>query len=422
LIAAFRVRSFRFQWPADLLTSWAAEMETLILAWYVLVNTGSVLMLTLFGSLQFLGTLAAPFFGVLSDRLGSRTMLCVMRATYAVLALIVMTLGLADLLTPTQVLMVAAVSGLVRPNDLVMRNSLIGETIPAPHLMGALAMSRSTMDSARVTGALAGAGLSAALGLGHAYVFVATFYVASLALTLGVARSRPMPDPSRGGAAGRGLAAVVARPSGWREMVDGLAYVWTTPRVLAAMYLAFLVNLTAYPVSGGLMPYVAKSIYLTDATGLGWLVASFSFGALLGSMTLVVTGNPRNPERVMVVNIALWYALLFVFAHVRTFAVAMPLLMVTGLVQSLAMIAMAASLLQAAGDRFRARVMGVRTLAVYGLPLGLMAAGALIERIGYSVAVSLYCALGLAFTVLIGVRWRASVWHGAPAREAGPAT
>jgi hypothetical protein len=24
--------------------------------------------------------------------------------------------------------------------------------------------------------------------------------------------------------------------------------------------------------------------------------------------------------------------------------------------------------------------------------------------------------------VLIGVRWRASVWHGAPAREAGPAT
>jgi hypothetical protein len=25
---AFRVRSFRFQWSADLLTSWAFEMET----------------------------------------------------------------------------------------------------------------------------------------------------------------------------------------------------------------------------------------------------------------------------------------------------------------------------------------------------------------------------------------------------------
>jgi len=419
VIAAFRVRSFRFQWSADLLTSWAAEMETLILAWYVLVNTGSVLMLTLFGSLQFLGTLAAPFFGVLSDRLGSRTMLCAMRGTYVVLALGLMTLGLAELITPTVVLMVAAVAGLIRPNDLVMRNSLIGETIPAPHLMGALALSRSTQDSARITGALAGAGLSAALGLGHAYIFVAIFYAASLTLTLGVARSRPAPDPSRGdGAAGRGLAGF-ARPSGWREMVDGLAYVWTTPRVLAAMYLAFLVNLTAYPMTGGLMPYVARNIYLTDATGLGWLIASFSFGALLGSVALVVTGAPRNPERVMVVNIALWYALLLVFGHVQTMAVAMPLLMVTGLVQSLAMIAMAASLLQAAGDRFRARVMGVRTLAVYGLPLGLMAAGALIERLGYPATVSLYCALGLAFTVLIGVRWRASVWQAAPARGVG---
>lgn len=418
MIAAFRVRSFRFQFPADLLTSWAAEMENLILAWYVLVNTGSVLMLTLFGSLQFLGTLAAPFFGVLNDRFGSRTMLFVLRGTYAVLAVTVMTLALTDLLAPPLVLMVAAVNGLVRPNDLVMRNSLIGETIPPEHLMSALGLSRSTMDSARVAGALAGAGLSAALGIGLAYVFVTVFYLASIALTLGVARARPVPDPSRTG----GAPARVARPSGWREVVDGLAYVWRTPRVLAAMYLAFLVNLTAYPVSGGLMPYVAKSIYLTDATGLGWLVASFSFGALLGSIALVVMGSPRNPERVMVLNIALWYALLFVFAHVRTFAVAMPLLMVTGLVQSLAMIAMAASLLQAAGDRFRARVMGVRTLAVYGLPLGLMAAGALVERLGYPVAISLYCTLGLLFTVLIGVRWRASVWEPAPAREAGSAT
>jgi hypothetical protein len=147
-------------------------------------------------------------------------------------------------------------------------------------------------------------------------------------------------------------------------------------------------------------------------------VASFSLGALLGSVGLVVTGSPRNPERVMVLNIALWYALLLAFAHARTLPVAMPLLMVTGLVQSLAMIAMAASLLQAAGDRFRARVMGVRTLAVYGLPLGLMAAGALIERVGYPAAVTLYCAVGLGFTVLIGVRWRASVWQSAPAGEA----
>ena len=54
-LTPFQVRSFRFQWPADLLTSWAFEMEILILGWYILVETNSVFLLTVFGSLQFLG-------------------------------------------------------------------------------------------------------------------------------------------------------------------------------------------------------------------------------------------------------------------------------------------------------------------------------------------------------------------------------
>ena len=98
--APFRVRSFRFQWPADLLTSWAFEMEMLILGWYGLVKTDSVLLLTAFGSLGFIGTLVAPVFGMLGDRLGRRTMLCSMRAYYAALASVTMTLGLTALLAP----------------------------------------------------------------------------------------------------------------------------------------------------------------------------------------------------------------------------------------------------------------------------------------------------------------------------------
>ena len=49
LAAPFAVRSFRYQFPADLLTSWGVEMEVLILGWFILVETGSVLLLTLYG-------------------------------------------------------------------------------------------------------------------------------------------------------------------------------------------------------------------------------------------------------------------------------------------------------------------------------------------------------------------------------------
>src|SRR3954470_17398684 len=86
MLAPFATRSFRFQWSADLLTSWAFEMETIILGWYVLVETGSVLWLTMFGASQYLGTLVAPLYGVVGDRLGHKSLLFGMRVAYAVFA------------------------------------------------------------------------------------------------------------------------------------------------------------------------------------------------------------------------------------------------------------------------------------------------------------------------------------------------
>ena len=99
-LAPFRIRSYRFQWPADLLTSWAFEMETLILGWYVLVETNSVVMLTLFGALLYGGTLIAPIVGVWSDRIGHRNMLTGMRAVYALVAAALMVLAFTGTLQP----------------------------------------------------------------------------------------------------------------------------------------------------------------------------------------------------------------------------------------------------------------------------------------------------------------------------------
>jgi MFS family permease len=401
MLGAFRVRSFRFQWTSDLLTSWASEMETVILGWYVITQSGSVLLLTVFGSLQFFGTLAAPMFGVLSDRFGGRVLLCVMRSIYAALAAVLMLLAATGWLTPAWVLAVAAASGFVRPNDLVMRNALIGETIPPAHLMGALGLSRATADSARVCGALAGAGLSTVLGLGLTYVVVTTFYLAGLALTFRIPRPAPVPDP----------AAPPRAASPARELKAGLTRVLRTPTLLALMWLAFLINLTAYPASGGLLPYAARNIYRVDATGLGWLVAAFAFGGLLASTMMVLTGGARRPERSTFICTVIWYAILLGFGHLQTLGAGVVALLAAGFVQNVAMISMGATLLSFAGAEFRGRVMGVRTLAVYGLPVGLMAAGFLIERIGYPLTITVSAALGLLFTVLIAIRWRAAVWR-----------
>jgi len=56
-------------------------------------------------------------------------------------------------------------------------------------------------------------------------------------------------------------------------------------------------------------------------------------------------------------------------------------------------------------------------LAVYGLPLGLIGDGFLIDRIGYPATITTSAALGLACTALIGLRWRASMWRRVPAAQ-----
>ena len=407
ILSVFRVRSFRFQLPADLVTSWAFEMETLILGWFVMVHTGSVLLLTLFASLQFAGTLTSPLFGVLGDRLGGRFMLCAMRATYAGFAALFTILAFTGALTTGRVFVLAGLVGIVRSNDLVMRNWLIGETIPAPLVGGAVGLSRAITDTARITGALVGASLSTALGVGSAYAAVTVLYLAGLALTFGIARRRPVADPAEGpGAAGRPL----VRSSGWRDLKEGVAYVVRTPALVAMMWLAFLVNLTAYPATQGLLPYVARTIYQVDARGLGWLVASFSLGALCASATIAVTGGSRQPARFTLVGSALWYAFLLVFAHLRRLELGLAVLFAAGFAQSVAMISMTADLLGTSGDRFRGRVMGVRMLGIYGLPLGLLAAGALVGRIGFAATATVYAATGLVLTILIAIRWRSDVW------------
>ena len=123
-------------------------------------------------------------FGVMGDRIGHRNVLCAMRALYATLATTTMIFAFMGVLTPTYVLSAAAVMGLVRPSDVGMRAALVGETMPAGQLIGAMSIQRTTMDTARIAGALSGAGLVAALGIGPAYAGVASLYVISILLTL----------------------------------------------------------------------------------------------------------------------------------------------------------------------------------------------------------------------------------------------
>jgi predicted MFS family arabinose efflux permease len=300
-------------------------------------------------------------------------------------------------------MIIVAIMGLVRPSDLGVRGALVANIMPHELLIGAISISRTTMDTARIAGALSGAGLFAALGMGPAYVAIVSLYILSTLLTLCVvAPSKPHPvDEWADGA---------LRRSSIRDLKQGLAYVWSTPRMRAALWIAFLANLTAYPLSNGLLPYIAREIYGTNQTGLGYLSASFAVGSLVGSIALSLIGGIRV-ARLMIGATVMWYGTLLVFAQLQTVPAAMACLMLAGFSQSLAMISIAVILMRTASEHFRGRVMGVRMMVIYGLPLGLLAAGSLIDEVGFTATGTLYAAAGLMLMMTIVLHWRADLWH-----------
>lgn len=400
-LAPFRVKSFAFQWPADLATSWAFEMETLILGWYVLAATGSVKLLVLFGALQWAGSLFSPLFGVAGDRFGHRRILLVTRLGYGVLAGVLMALTVSGRLEPWHVFVIAGLVGLVRPSDTVMRNALIAQTMPQPQLLGALSLSRTTIDTARIAGALAGAAGGALFGMGPAYVAITLFHFTSFFLTLRVA-GRPVRE---------GHVAVVATPIA--DLRLAFTYVWHRPAILAAAALAFLINLLAFPFYLGLLPYVAKEVFQAGQTGLGYLAAAFAFGGLLGSVVLGLWQRALPPGRTMLASAVVWFALVLLLAGTRNLAIGVCLLIAAGLIQNLCLMPLAAVMLQESEEHMRGRVMGMRILAIWGLPIGLLAAGPLISTWGFTAVCAGYALLGLAATLAIAWHWRAALWSRA---------
>jgi MFS family permease len=402
-LAPFHIRSYRFQWPSDLLTSWAFEVETLVLGWYIMVETGSVLLLTLLASLQYVGTLVAPVFGMVGDRLGHRDLLAAMRFAYTGLSATIMTLALTGHLAPPNVMILVAIMGLIRPSDLGMRGALLADIMPAEQLVGAISLSRTTQDSARIAGALTGPGLFAVLGIGAVYVAIASLYLAAAVLMLCLRR------PARAVATVDRLAKDGPGSTLLRDLKEGIVHAWSGPGMRAALCVAFLANLTAFPLTNGLLPYVARDIFHADQTGLGYLSASFAVGSLCGSITLSLISGVRIARLLIGATLA-WYAMLLVFVELRTMLVAMACLMLAGMAQSMSMISAAVILMRTASAHLRGRVMGVRMMVIYGLPLGLLAAGGLIDLIGYSATGTLYAAAGLISMSAIALHWRADLW------------
>ncbi len=404
--AALRQRDFRYVWSSEMLHLWAHEMENLVLAWFILNDTGSPLQVGLIGATRFSGTLLAPLYGAIVDRFDRRKVQIFARVMSTVLASVLMTLVLTDVFVAWHAFVIVGLGSLIQMLGILANQALSADTVSKSQLNNAMGLNRATTDLARITGSLLGGGLMSALGLGPAYIGVVTLYFAATIAASLISRRPKRADSEDTGSHGS------ARPGYFAQIAEGVSYVRERSILVGLLFFAFLIEFTTFPLVNELMTVMGKELFGADETGVGVMRAVASGGALLGALLTGAYPGISNPSRLLLITVTIWHLLTIPLVLDMSLGAALPLLFVWGIFAGASFVALMVGLLQMTHVRLRGRVMGLRVLAIYGLPLGLLMGGWIAEEFGARTMIGVHGFVGLGLTLVAAAVWPV-LWRGA---------
>ena len=396
VFTSFRQRNFRFFLASESLARVGDQMETVVLAWVVLVETNSPFLLGVFGALRFFGTLIAPYFGVLADRHDRRNLLVGVRAVAGGTSMGILVLSLTGSLEVWHVFVLGSFSGIARTFGNVLREVLTADVVDQRMLANAIGLTRSASDVTQIVAPIIGGALLNWVGISPAFFLVVAMYL----LAAYSAYMIRLPARELTGVA----------TSVFRNLTEAGGYIRRNNVVLALLLMAFLVNFTALSLNHGLMPVFAKDVLEGGPMSLAGLVSALFAGAFLGSMGIAALTRLQRGGRFLIVVALVWHAALLVFSQSQWFGASLAVLLVVGMFQSFTMVTMATLLIRVTPVEFRGRVMGARSLAVYGMPMGLLVAGALAEPQGAPFAVALNSLVGIVAVLVVATSLR-KLWH-----------
>ncbi|MDQ3992272.1 MAG: MFS transporter [Actinomycetota bacterium] len=388
---------------AQLVSGLGSQMTYLALPWFVLATTGSAAKMGIVLAVEMapVALLGIPS-GTVIARLGAlQAMRVADLARAPLMASVPLLHALGVLGFPLLLVIVFAIGCFLAPfmaSQRVVVAELVGDD-PATLGQANAIVEGANRATSLLGPALAGVLIAAIGPTNLLYVDAATFLLAFLTLTLFVPRRPPVPatDESRGVFAGL--------------------------RFLARDALLWRIGLTAVFLNmfgAGLalsLPVLAYEEYGGSSRVAGLFFACFGAGALLGTV-LAMRLLPRfRPLRIAAVSIvAMMLPLWLLGVELPAWAV-MAALVASAIPQPLVNAPILALIIGRAPEPLRPKVMtSLMTLAMLAGPLGLLAAGPLLERLGPR-PVFLVIAAGMTFFALF-FAWIA-VRHGEPRARVG---
>ena len=394
---ALRHRNFKLFVTGQSISLIGTWMTRLATSWLVYRLTGSALLLGVVGfSGQILTFLLAPFAGVWVERLDRRKLLVWTQALAGIQSLAMAALTLAKVITIQEIIVLAALQGLINAFDMPGRQAFLVQMVDDKQDLGnAIALNSSIVNMARLVGpALAGL-VIAWVGEGYCFLIDGLSYGAVIA-SLVMMHVKPL-DLRR-------VPATMLV-----QMKEGWSYVSTFKPIRTILLLFAVVSLMGMPFMV-LLPIFAGKILHGGAHTLGFLTGASGVGALASAVSLALRKTVRGLTTMIQAAAAMFGVglILFGLSHVLWLSMLLMLVVGFGMMQGLA--ASNTVIQTLVPEDKRGRVMSYYTMAFVGMaPFGSLLAGALAHKLGAPHTVMItgaVCVVGsLWFTVqLPGVR------------------
>jgi MFS family permease len=369
LVRSLRHRNFQLFFSGQLISLIGTWMQNIAQAWLVYRLTGSSLLLGIVG---FAGQipifLFAPIGGLAADRWNRHHVVIGTQVASMILAFILAALTLFHVVQVWEIVVLAALLGVVNAFDVPARQSFLIEMVVREDLMNAIALNSSMFNGARVIGPAIAGILVARIGEGWCFFANAVSYIAVI-IGLLMMKLGPLRTASKDS-------------SPFEHIAEGFRFVQRTKPILALVLLIGLVSLVAVPYSV-LMPIFADRVVHSGAHGLGILMGATGIGALLGALTLAIRRGVQGLGRVVGLSAGGFGVSLILFAFSRSLWLSVALLVPVGYGVMLQM-SSSNTLIQAmVPDELRGRAMAMYTMMFMGMaPVGSLFAGALADKIG----------------------------------------
>ena len=369
MVRSLRHRNFQLFFGGQLISLVGTWMDNIAEAWLVYRLTGSSLLL---GAVAFAGQIPVFLFaavgGMAADRWDRRRIVIVTQTLSMVLALALAFLTLTGRVTVDEVIVLAALMGVVNAFDIPTRQAFVVEMVGREDLMNAIALNSSMFNGARIIGPAIAGILVASIGEGWCFFANGVSFIAVIAGLLAMRMPARQHAPE------------LAPP--FEHIAEGFRFVNDTAPIRALLLLLGLVSLVAMPYSV-LMPIFAARVLHGNARTLGTLMGATGIGALSGALLLASRRGLRGLGRWVGLACGGFGVSLILFSLSRWYIPSVILLIPTGFCM---MTQMAASntLIQAmVPDRLRGRAMAIYSMMFMGMaPLGALLSGAVADRIG----------------------------------------